>query len=250
MAKKSKRVNKKHFPGDQPVDIHTGRTPKCYRQAACEYQKAGRSKAIPGGQKISLLAQGKAQDHHVVPVSVLIAYRGDRNTRPAYEGYIRYIDAMYRGQDYCANNAKNLLWLPTKATYSQNSTSTSSPVFDLNLPCHTWGHPSYTKEVLNRAKKLIWDPIKSHYADGADCPDPDVVSIEFTGLQDEFRDKLDERATRPNRKGGTRQAIQNAGQVANWWFPFSMADDCDASAEPAHAFAVSAKVPKSLLRVM
>jgi len=27
MAKKSKRMNKKHFPGVDPVDIHTGRTP-------------------------------------------------------------------------------------------------------------------------------------------------------------------------------------------------------------------------------
>jgi hypothetical protein len=245
--KKSKRVNKRHFPGDDPVDIHTGRTPKCYRGGACEFHKTDRSKSIPGGQQIALLAHGKAQDHHIVPVSVLIAYRGDRATRPDYEGYIRDIDAMYRGQDYCANHKKNLLWLPTKATYAQNSKSPSSPVFDLNLCCHTWGHPSYTVEVLKQARKLIWDPIKNSSADGAPCPDPNVVSIEFIALQDEFTTKLEARA---KRKGGTRKAIENAGQAANWWYPFSMASNADASAEPAFAFALSAKVPAPLLRVM
>jgi hypothetical protein len=250
MAKKSKRVNKKHFPGDDPVDIHTGRTPKCYRGEACEFHKTDRSKSIPGGQQIAVLAHGKAQDHHVVPVSVLIAYRGNRTVRPDYEGYIRYIDAMYRGQDYCANSKDNLVWLPTKATYAQNSTSPSSPVFDLNLPCHTWGHPSYTEEVMKEARKRIWDPIKSNHADGGPCPDPKVVSIVFTALQTKFSGLLEKRARRPEMKGGTRKAIQDAGQAENWWFPFSMASDDDASAEPAFAFAVSAKVPTPLLRVM
>jgi hypothetical protein len=50
--------------------------------------------------------------------------------------------------------------------------------------------------------------------------------------------------------GSTRKAIEQAGQVENWWFPFSMADDGEASAEPAFAFAVSAKVPTPLLRLM
>jgi hypothetical protein len=250
MGKKSKRVNKRHFPANEEVDIHTGRTPKCYRKKACEFHNVDRSAALPSGQKIALLNLGKAQDHHIVPVSVLIAYRGDRATRPVYEGYIRYIDAMYRGQDYCANNANNLLWLPTKATYAQNSTSPSSPVFDLNLPCHTWGHPAYTKEVLEQAKLLIWNPIKDHYSKGKKCPEADVVSIEFTNLQTEFREKLDLRARRPDGEGGTRHAIQNAGQTENWWYPFCMAKDEEASAEPAFAFAMSANVPKALLRVM
>lgn len=252
MAKKSKRRNKKHFSGKDPVVIHTGRTPKCDRGGACEYQetKTGRSPTLPGGtQKISDLALGKAQDHHVVPVSVLIAYRGDREVRPDYEGCIRFIDSVYRDQDYCANNAKNLVWLPTKATYAQNATSPKSPVFDLGLVCHTWGHPSYTKEVTNRAKALVWNPIKQAFVDGKKCPDPpDLVSAMFTDLQQEFSDELSRRAKRG--PGSTRKAIEQAGQVESWWFPFSMADDGEASAEPAFAFAVSAKVPTPLLRLM
>ena len=242
MAKKSKRVNKKHFPGDDPVDIHTGRTPKCYRGGACEYKNAGRSTTLPGGsQKIAQLSLGKAQDHHVIPVSVLIAYRGDRSVRPSYEGYIRYIDAMYRGQDYCANNADNLIWLPTKATYAQHSTGPSSAVFDLNLPCHTWGHPSYTKDVLVDAKSNIWNPIKESYADGKPCPDVNVVSIQFTRLQSKYGSFL-------RQKGSTRQGVENAGKTADWFHPFCMAKSDDASAEPAFNFAKSVNVPKALLR--
>jgi hypothetical protein len=242
LGQKSKRKNKKHFPGKGKVTIHTGRTPKCCRGDKCQYKKTARSPSIPGGnQKIADLTLGKAQDHHIVPVSVLIAYRGDRQTRPEYEGYIRYIDDMYRDQSYCANNKANLMWLPTKATYAQNSTSPSSKVFDLNLPCHTWDHPRYTKDVLKRAKKLIWDEIKRHYTEEKPCPPADVVSVEFKNLEDEFSKRL-------TVKRNTRQAIDNAGKTAKWWVEFSMATRREASAKPAFSFGISAKVPASLLR--
>lgn len=242
MGKKSKRVNKEHFPGDDPVDIHTGRTPKCYRGGACEYQSKDRSPLLPGAsEKIAELKLGKAQDHHVVPVSVLIAYRGDRSVRPQFEGFIRYIDAMYRGQNYCANNENNLIWLPTKATYAQNSSSPSSRVFELDLPCHTWGHPSYTKDVLEDAIKGIWKPIKDHYSEGKKCPKKNVVSIQFTKLQTKYSRLL-------RTKGSTSQAIKGAGKTDDWFHPFCMAKSDDASAEPAFNFAKSAHVPKALLR--
>jgi hypothetical protein len=225
---------KRHFTGKGEQNIHTARTPRCKRGAACEYQNLAR--------KGPVARYKKPQDHHVVPVSAMIRYQDPKED---YEGYTEIIDDAYRDQDYCANNKQNLWWLPTKATYLNQSRR--SMVWDLNLPCHTIGHAAYFKEVLVELRSKIWDPLKKRTDQGKKCPDPlDVVTIVFTNLEKDFRKYLTERGMRPGGMGGTRWAIDHQGQVSDWWHAFSMASSPDET-EAVSTF-ITEEIPAALRR--
>ena len=231
-AEGQKKEWRRHFYGQGDVEIHTTRTPKCKQREICEYKNEAR-KVIP---------YRKQQDHHLIPVGMMIRYQ---DPKQKYEDdVIQLIDTAYRNQKYCANNAKNLWWLPTKPTYLGKPRR--SPVWDLNLPCHTIGHPTYNKEVVEELKSRIWEVIKKK-KDDKDCPPaPDLVKLEFENLEKDFKNRLHYRRYRPGMTGGTRWAIDNAGQRDDWWYAFSMADipDCTDAVETF----ITKEIPASLRR--
>lgn len=229
-----KKKWKRHFPGTTPNTIHTSRSPKCFRKAACEYQNRARMGPVAG--------YGGSQDHHIVPVGTMIRYQ---DPKESYKGYIVFIDAAYRNQDYCSNNKANLWWLPTKATYLAKPKA--NPVWDLNLPCHNIGHAAYFKEVLIEMRRQIWNPLKKSKDDPKNCPTPPtLVTIVFTALESDFWRRLKYRGLRPGLMGGTRYAVDNQGKGTNWWHAFSMADTPDCT-EAVTTF-ITKEIPAALIR--
>jgi hypothetical protein len=171
---------------------------------------------------------------------MLIHYQIEDEYKPCRQEF----DKIYRAQDYCANNKDNLMWLPTKPTYLKHKKA--SPVWDLDLPCHTINHPPYNEEVLVELRGRVWDLIKEAVDDKKCLDPPDVVVQQLLGLESHFQGLVTQRGKRPPPSGGTRFAVDNIKKHPQWWHAFSMADAPDAT--PAVKFFYETEVPRAMRR--
>jgi len=256
MAKKKRqKKTRKHFTGTNECLVHTSRDPPaCDRgKDVCCYQKEKSLVPGPPGKpgtvqvtKPRLGGIGVQASHHVIPVSALVSYKSEN----AYRGYVRAINDVYWDTDYCANNPKNVKWLPKKRTYRKLSEvlkdESTKGAWDLDLPCHDWDHPKYTEEAKAEMRQRIWNKFVIPPPEG--CPDPKVVEAQFGEVETYLRDELKRRGTR--RGGGTRAAREHflgKKPEPEWWMDFSMADDTQARNAPAFNFGRS--VLSSLARL-
>lgn len=246
---------KVHFPGTGKCKFHAARNGQCDlgsggrpAQDAATNQEA----TSGGGCDYAALTNetGRAEKqyrnmraHHLLPLTVYKRYKSDG----AYVTFVRNISAALNGTSYCANQSLNMKWLPLKTTYRKKRVNLSSPVWDLDLPCHDIDHDGkdqgYTYDVTQDFKK-IWDEIKSgQQQTPKKCMTPDEVVTALRNLETKYRGYLD---TLSASRGGTRKAIDleakarkagnNSHMAAFWWLPFSMASRAVAMTRPIFRF--------------
>jgi hypothetical protein len=226
-------MGKKHFRGTGKTLIHTTRNPPaCRKKKDCKYTAKG--------MKLAGVTSKAQAAHHIIPVSVLIAYQAD----PAYNTAVRTkISGVYRGTDYCANHEGNVIWLPKKKAYinlARRIETTSPPAsWGYKLPCHDWDHPEYTSEAKERLRAKVWDKFVSPTTP-EDCPDPEKVSTQLTKVENKLRKELERRGKRVT--GGVTAIMKHVvGRTADpeWCMNYSMADDDCVHERPAFGFATA-----------
>ncbi len=227
--------NEGHFTGEGDCLIHTSKTGTCQRMAkkgGCDYGKncAPEAKELVKWETTASPWQNadgenEWEAHHIVCVEAVIRYH------VAYASVETEIDAVYRKTEWCINQKPNLIPLPLKMVYERYEPSRT-----LNRPCHNWDHNvagGYRDEVAETLGLRIWSKIKE-LGEAACRMERDGVATELEHISADFRGKLRDRG---KRGVGTIAADEAEREdVPNWWYAFSMAQDCVAEMRDAKAY--------------
>lgn len=254
---------KPHFKGVGKRKFHAERTGTC--DLGGGKRTAQDAPAMQAPQKTGCDYAGNTQQthrreaklqpqraHHILPLTVYKRYKKDGS----YKTFDTAITAAMHNTSYCANQSPNMKWLPLKVTYwvrpaaktsnkpwAMNVSTGSTRVrlahkdqrtgWDLELPCHDFGHDAKEGGYINDVTvdfKQLWDEIKNDQQNEKKCFNEDDVIQAIRNLEGKWRTYLD---TLSPGRGGTRNALEKYEQMmkagntgilgSHWWLPFSMA---------------------------